>query len=236
MARGSKTFAATLAALLLAVALVACGGGEGSTSESTATQGKGQGAQFSSGYPKGSTSKKGASGAGSQATKEGEGQSEGGNAAGFTPEQHRDSGGGAAQYEVKGGDNSVQEFGQEADTSEFEAAATALHNFLDARAEGDWDAACRYISQGTIESLEKLIAQAKLPDKSCAAILGQISNPTVRQAMVEEARKADIGSLRTEGDRAYIIYTAGSKTILAMAMTNEDGEWKVASLGGTPLN
>jgi hypothetical protein len=228
--------AATFVALFFAVALVACGGGEDSTSGTAASQGQGQGGTSSKTGSTGSTSKNGASNGGSRSKSSGA-QGGGGSAAAFTPKEHRDSGGGAAQYQVKGGDNSVQEFGQEAGASEFEAAATALHNFLDARAEGNWAAACQYLSKSTTESFEQLAAQAKsIEDKSCGAILGKLTNPAAKQAMAEEAAKADIGSLRIEGDQAFLIYTAGSKTILAVPMANEGGKWKVASLAGTPLN
>jgi hypothetical protein len=226
--------AATFVALFFAVAVVACGGDDDSTSGTAATQAQAQGGQSPRSSSSRSAAKNGASG-NSQARSQGKPGSD--SAADFTAKQHQDSGGGSAQYVVKGGDNSVQEFGQEAGASEFEAAATALHNFLDARAEGNWAAACQYLSKSTIESFAQLAAQAKsIEDKSCGAILGQLTNPAAKQAMAEEAAKADIGSLRTEGERAFLIYTAGSKTILAMPMANEGDRWKVAGLAGTPLN
>jgi hypothetical protein len=155
----------------------------------------------------------------------------------FAPKPHNDSGGGSKQFEVKGGDNSVQEFGGEADASELDKAANALHNFLDARAEGNWAATCTYMSKATIESFEKLAAQSKQPGgASCAAILEKLMNPAARQSMKAEAEKANVRSLRTEGEQAFVIYTGLDGTILAMPMANEDGEWKVASLAGTPLN
>jgi len=234
VARGSKFFAAAISALLLAAALGACGGGDDSTSGTAASGDRATGPTSKTGST-GPTSRGGASNNGSQGEQSG-GQPEGGNAADFTPKQHQDSGGGAAQYQVKGGDNSVQEFGQEAGGSDFETAAAALHNFLDARAEGNWAAACQYMAKSTVESFEQLAARTKSSDTSCGAILAQITNPAAKQSMVEEAAKADIGSLRTEGDQAFLIYTAGSKTILAMPMANEGGQWKVASLAGTPLN
>lgn len=234
MARGSRFFAAAFSALLLVAGLGACGGGDDSTSGTAASRDRATDPSWKTGST-GPASKGGASDTGSQG-KQGEGQSGGDAAADFTPKQHQDSGGGAAQYQVKGGDNSVQEFGQEADGSDFEAAATALHNFLDARAEGNWAAACQYMSKSTIESLERFASQTKSSDKSCGAILAQITNPAAKQSLVEEAAKADIGSLRTEGNRAFLIYTAGGKTILAVSMANEGGQWKVASLAGTPLN
>jgi hypothetical protein len=52
-----------------------------------------------------------------------------------------------------------------------------------------------------------------------------------------EAAKANVGSLRIEGGRAFVIYRGSDgKTILAMPMVKEDGGWKVASVAGTPLN
>lgn len=222
-----------LAALFLALTLGACGGGSDSTS-STAGGGEQQSpnGRAAQGRSSGSTSNEGTAGGG----KGKESRVGGKEAAEFTPKQHQDSGGGAAQYEDKGGDNSVQEFGREADRSEFEAAATALHNFLDARAEGNWDATCRYLSKGTIESFERFAATAKSGEESCGGILEKITNPAAKQLLVEEAAKADIGSLRSEGNRAYLIYTTGGRTVFAMPMAREGDGWKVAGLAGTPLN
>ena len=166
-----------------------------------------------------------------------EGSSHKGEATEFTPKQHSDSGGGSQQYVQKGGDNSVQEFGKEADQQEFNAAAVALHDFLDARAEGNWAAACDYMSKSVVESFEKLAAQAKqLKDTSCAGILEKLTNPAAKSAMKQEAEQADVGSLRVEGDRSFVIYRGPKGTVLAMPMADEGGDWKVASLAGTPLN
>jgi hypothetical protein len=54
--------------------------------------------------------------------------------------------------------------------------------------------------------------------------------------MKAEAEKANIGSLRIEGEQAFVIYTGIDGTVLAMPMANEGGDWKVASLAGTPLS
>jgi hypothetical protein len=157
-------------------------------------------------------------------------------ASGFVPKQHEDSGGGSAQFRTKGGDNSVQEFGQEADDSERDEAATALHNFLDARAAEDWESACSFLAEEVRESLEKLAAQAdQAEDISCAGILAKLTNRAALPALRSEAARADVGSLRIEGDRAFILYRSGD-TVFTVPMANEDGSWKVASFAGTPLN
>lgn len=221
---------AALVALSVLAGLAGCGGGDGS--DSTAAQaGAGESTASDGAAKQGGAKEEGQGKSGSSAKQ----APDPGDASDFKPRPHDDSGGGAEQFKVKGGDNSVQEFGAEAGTSEFEAAATALHNFLDARAEGNWAAVCQYLSKATIESFEKLAAQTKGGNASCGATLAAITNPAARPELKAEAEKADVGSLRTEGEQAFLIYTTG-ETILAMPMADEAGTWKVASLAGTPLN
>jgi hypothetical protein len=225
--------------LLVALGLAACGGSD--SSSSTAAEAGGQ-SQAENGSGDGAA-KQGDAKNGGDEGKSGsdEGQSGGSGtaaeAAKFVPKHHNDSGGGSKQFEVKGGDNSVQEYGEEADAPELNAAAVALHNFLDARAEGNWAAACDYMSKAVIGSFEKLAANAKqIEDKSCAGILGKLTNPAAKQSMKAEAEKANVGSLRVEGEQSFVIYAGIDGTIMAMPMANEGGAWKVASLAGTPLN
>jgi hypothetical protein len=229
-----KTLAAALAVLLLAVGFAACGGGgdsAGSTSARSGSQDESSGGSTST-----QSEAKGRSDGEAGNEDQSHGSKTSGEAANFNPKHHSDTGGGSAQYKVKGGDNSVQEFGEEAEPEEFHAAAAALHDFLDARAEGNWDAACGYMSKAIIESFEKLAAHAKqIEAKSCAEILEKLTNPAAKAAMKAEAAKADVGSLRVEGDRSFVIYTGIKGDVLAMPMANESGEWKVASLAGTPL-
>jgi len=229
--RISKTLSVALAAFLLAVGLVACGSGGSDSSGSTSLEGANAGQSESGGSASGSgeTTSGGGGSEGSAAQSDEAGE--------FSAKHHNDSGGGSSQYKVKGGDNSVQEFGEEAEPKEFDAAAVALHDFLDARAEGNWAAACGYMSKTITEEFEKLAAQAKqIEDKSCAGILEKLTNPAAKSEMKAEAEKANVGSLRVEGDRSFVIYTGVKGTVLAMPMANEGGEWKVASLAGTPLS
>jgi hypothetical protein len=236
--RASKTLTAALIALLLAFGVAACGGGDDSDSTTEASgQQQSQADSASEGGDQSQESgpEQGDSSSGDSA--DGDSQSGGGDASDFVPKTHNDSGGGAEQFKVKGGDNSVQEFGEEAEPEEFDEAAVALHNFLDARAEGNWAAACQYMASSVIESFEKLAAQAKqIEDKSCGGILEKLTNPAAAQSLKEEAAKANVGSLRIEDERAFVIYTGIDGTIMAMPMADEDGDWKVASLAGTALS
>ncbi len=220
-----------LAALALAIGLTACGGGGGGSTSSTAT------GETSPRQGAGTTSAKEAEpggGSGSSGTGSTEPEPP---ASAFHPKPHHDSGGGSQQFIVKGGDNSVQEFGAEASEAELQAAATALHGFLDARAARNWAAACGYLAKSVTESFEQLAAQARGGEGGgCAAFLEKLTNPAAKGELRAEAAKADVGSLRTEGDRSFVIYTGIGGTVLAMPMTTEGGAWRVASLSGVPLN
>lgn len=166
----------------------------------------------------------------------------GGNGAGpgppasaFHPKRHEDSGGGSDQFKVKGGDNSVQEFGSEGSDADLQAAATALHGFLDARAERNWAAACGYLAGSARQSLSQALPGAENA-ATCAAGMAALSGK-VPTATLREAAQADVGALRTEGDRSFLIYRAPPEgTIYAMPMSRQGDNWKVAALSGLPLN
>lgn len=154
----------------------------------------------------------------------------------FTPRPHTDSGGGSEQFRTKGGDNSIQEFGAEAGGAEFDRAAVALHNFLDARAQGEWAAACEYLESGVAESLEQFASRSAQGEVSgCAAALERITNPAAAEELRAEAAKADVGSVRLEGERGFVLYRVDG-TVFAIPIANEGGAMKVAALAGVPLS
>jgi hypothetical protein len=216
-----------LAVACLAAALGGCGGG-GSSTASTQTS------EASTAAPKTSTTPP-------KGQEEGEGpkkssppppQQDNGT---FTARPHHDSGGGSAQFEVKGGDNSIQEFGEEGSESELRKAALALHGFLDSRAEGDFKAACSYLGADVAKSLQQLAAAAKgLKGADCPQLLAALAGGVPASALAEAAH-ADVGSLRFEGDRAFLIYRGAQQATYAISMVKEGGEWKVGGLAGTPL-
>lgn len=152
------------------------------------------------------------------------------------PQSARDSGGGSGQFLLEGGDNSIQEFGEEARTPEREVAAAVLHGFLDARAAGDWAAACGYASSGLVRSLRQSVAGVEASvGASCAVLLEGLTAGVPRRDL-REAASADVGSLRVEAGRGYLIYRgAPGGTVYAFPMLEEGGSWKVAALAGTVL-
>ena len=146
------------------------------------------------------------------------------------------SGGGSAQFRTKGGDNSIQEFGEEQGESELQEAAEAVHGFFVARATGDWTKACNYLSKQMSEQLEQLAASStSLKDKGCPSFL-QAFTSELSAATWREATAVDAGSLRQEGEQAFLIYYGEpDKTVYAMPLKVEDGEFKVGALSGNAL-
>jgi hypothetical protein len=146
------------------------------------------------------------------------------------------SGGGSGQFRVKGGDNSIQDFGEESGESELDEAATSLHDFYVARAEEDWPTACSHLSKTVAQQLEQLASQsAKLAGKGCAGLLSALTPPLPAKVQ-KELTVVDAGSLRTEGGRSFLIYRGAEGTVYAISMAQEGGAWKVGALAATPLS
>lgn len=222
-----------VAAALLALGAASCGDGDDSDPDAP-PPGMAQEEEAGSGGGDGAAREEG-EGAGEPGAGSGRGGVPGDSSGSFTPRSHEDSGGGAEQFRVRGGDNSIQDFGSEAGGSEFERAAAALHGYLDARAQGAWAAACSYLSSDTRRMLAKFASQSKrLKGRGCAATLAAFS-AGAKGALRAEANRADAGSLRVEGERGFVIYRGVEKTVFAIPMAREDGGWKVAALAPTPL-
>jgi hypothetical protein len=134
---------------------------------------------------------------------------------------------------VPGGDNSVQEYGVEADESERREAAIALQAYLNARAEGDWSAACSYLAQRPMEQLEKMQSAAAKQGKDlsgCAATMALLKEGEAQA--IEQARITEVLSFRGEGDisgnPSYLIFTGPpGNTLFSMPMYLQGGAWKV---------
>jgi hypothetical protein len=145
------------------------------------------------------------------------------------------SGGGSEQFRTKGGDNSIQEYGEEKDESELQEAAEVVHGFFVARATGEWAKACGYLSKAMAAQLEQLAGSSTtLKDKGCASFL-QAFTSELSAAAWRESTTVDAGSLRQEGEQAFLVYYGPDKTAYAMPLAVEDGQFKVGALSGDAL-
>jgi hypothetical protein len=145
------------------------------------------------------------------------------------------SGGGSAQFRTKGGDNSIQEYGEESGESELQEAAEVVHGFYVARAEEQWSTACSYLSKSNIEQLEQLASQSpQFKGADCATVLKAFTRP-LSASVDREITTVDAGSLRREGEQGFLIYYGAGHVKYAMPLRDEGGTWKVTALSGTTL-
>lgn len=140
---------------------------------------------------------------------------------------------GSSSFRTPGGDNSVQNFGEEADAAELDAAGTALANYLRARAEDDWAGQCRYLAQAARAPLEDLASSSpQLEGKGCAAVLSGLMAGTPKSTRAN-TMTAGIASLRFEGDRGFALYHGAKGVDYFVSMVKEDGEWKAGAIAPT---
>ncbi len=154
--------------------------------------------------------------------------------------QERTPGSKAVAPEVpiaEGGDNSIQAFGLEGDEDQAEQAAQMLGDYLDARARGDWAAACEAASAELERQLEELFERAKAKEaaqkpQGCAAILELVFGSSPKAAL-KAVQIEEVLSFRIRDDGyAYLIFKSeGAAKFIAMA--NDEGVWKVNTLEPT---
>lgn len=136
----------------------------------------------------------------------------------------------------EGGDNSIQDFGSEASTADRAAAGRALQAYYDALASGDTEAACALLTAKTREGIQRTLEQLQgqggnLP-KTCPEILKLTTNP---RSGSPQLRIDELLSLRRQGDDAFLIYRAGDGKVYSIAMSDENGDWKVGGVSASPL-
>jgi hypothetical protein len=229
MVERGRWVAAVAAFALLGTGAVACGDDDSGSSTTAPPVGNGAQANETSG----GKAARGDQGGGAATGQSGDG---GGGEGSDSASADRDSGGGVEQFVTPGGDNSVQEFGSEADEGELRDAAAVLHAFLDARAAGDWPETCSHLAVEVLESFKRFATESpELRGSECPELLAGASGPATEDAR-REAAVADVGAMRVEGDRGYVLYHGAGKTPYAIPMSREGGEWKVAAFAGVPLS
>lgn len=238
---GKWPLAAAVVVVLATVLFAACGSSDSSSStEATSTGGSTTSAQNSDEQQ----SQGGQSQSGSQEQSKNQGSPEGGNSSQGDRQSEGShsnavaplnvSGGGSAQFRTKGGDNSIQEFGEESE-SELQEVAEIVHGFYTARAEENWDAACSYLAKSNLEQLVKLVSQApKLKGAGCSEALNAFTQP-LPPALEREVTTVDAGSFRREGDQGFLLYYGPDRAVYSMPMREEGGAWKVAALSGSAI-
>jgi hypothetical protein len=219
-----KIAAALLAAMLCAAALAACGGGDSSTATTTSgavtqpTEAGGSGSQ-------GGSSKE-SPGSGERSPEEDSGA---GGGSGSSGEERSSS------FRTPGGDNSIQEYGSEADAEERAKATKTIATFYSASGGEDWAKVCGALSAKNVESMKQFakripnVKSADCPGVLAVLISGGKGNPP-------ERIKGGVVSLRVEGDIGFALFHGVNGKNYAFPLTLEEGEWKLTSLAPTPLS
>jgi hypothetical protein len=138
-------------------------------------------------------------------------------------------------FRVPGGDNSIQEYGQEQDAGERAAAMAPIAALYRALYSGDWNEVCdTYLSSTNVKQIELLAEKSpKLKGKGCADVLSGLNQtPGVKGP---DTPDGGIVAFRTEGDTGFAIYWGIDGKGYAFALKSEGGGWKLTSLAPTPL-
>ena len=221
----SKTLLALAVVAMFALGLSACGGGDSgdstatTASESTATTPAQDGGSSGQGQSQGKGDDQGGSQDHSQ-----QGSDDSSGSGDPAAEE------GSAPFRTPGGDNSIQNFGEEPDETEFEAAERVATEFLEARAKSNWAGMCATLAAQAVEPLEQLAAKSpQLKGKGCAALLASVLSSTPASSRANTLTDG-IASFRVQGDRGFALYHGPDGVDYFLVMFEEDGEWKVGSL------
>ena len=126
------------------------------------------------------------------------------------------------------------EFGEEGDEAEREEAEAVVSDFLAAHSKEDWDAACELLSKPMLDKLERLATTSTgLEDTSCPAFLEAFVVLSAQEK--KEGAEIKEGSLRRQGSKGYLIYSASGENVYAMPLDQQDGEWRVAAISAQHL-
>jgi hypothetical protein len=137
----------------------------------------------------------------------------------------------------EGGDNSIQDYGSEASEADRAAAGRALQAYYDALVSGDTEGACALLTSRIRDGVEKTLEQlggqggSKAPT-TCAQILKLTVRTGPRSPQLQ---LTELLSLRRQGDDAFLIYRAGDGKVYAIAMSEENGDWRVGGVSAAPL-
>jgi len=129
----------------------------------------------------------------------------------------------------RGGDNSVQTFGAEAEVDQREQALATLSAYLNARVARQWEKACAATSEEFKEQLATLvdIGKGKEKPEGCAETLRLFFRSFPRSVLRQSAQIKELLSFRVKDDYAYVIFRGAGGEVKFIAMADDDGEWKV---------
>lgn len=220
------------------------GGGDkggGSKDGAGGEDGGGAGAGGDGGDGDGSASGTGDGGSGGDSGKGNSSKGIGQGAPTFTgpPTKHKhpapEDGDRSGPFRVAGGDNSIQDYGEEQDAEERAEATKPIAALYAALESGEWGVVCStHLSSPNLQQIELLAEKSpQIKGQSCAQVLGGLNQSFGRQG--PDTPDGAIVSFRVEGDTGFAIWWGIDGKGYAMPLKSEGGAWKLTSLAPTPL-
>jgi hypothetical protein len=134
---------------------------------------------------------------------------------------------GAAGFRRPGADNSIPEFGSEADGRVRAVATAALNAYLAARAAGQWGKSCSYLGAAINRQVAAFVKASQGQSPNCTALLKTI---TEQSSEVARPLRGPLAAFRVEDDRGFALFYGPRRQPYMIPMVREGGSWKVNEL------
>ena len=129
---------------------------------------------------------------------------------------------------------SIASYGHEAAGGDRTAVVAALHGYLSAIAAGNWPAACGDLSSTIKRQLATVLARAAgSGGDGCAPALQALIGRTP-QSLRRAQMRVRVIAVRTDGDRAFVLYRSPVMPRATIAMLRESGRWTAGVLANAP--
>jgi hypothetical protein len=116
----------------------------------------------------------------------------------------------------------VEDFGEEADPADHDAATRAVQEFLHARAEGDSAKECSLMAASAVEG------------QRCTEVVEAVRS-RIQAKTLAQVDRIQVTGVRIEGDSGFVLYRNARGLELAFPVVREGSGWKVASIAGQSL-
>jgi hypothetical protein len=129
---------------------------------------------------------------------------------------------------------SIASYGHEAAGGDRTAVVAALHGYLAAIAAGNWPTACGDLSSTIERQLAAVLARADgSGGDGCARALQALIGRTP-QSLRRAQMRVRVIAVRTDGDRAFVLYRSPVMPRATISMLRESGRWTAGVLANAP--
>jgi hypothetical protein len=129
---------------------------------------------------------------------------------------------------------SIASYGHEAAGGDRTAVVAALHGYLAAIAAGNWPTACGDLSSTIKRQLAAVLARAAgSGGDGCARALQALIGRTP-QSLRRAQMRVRVIAVRTDGDRAFVLYRSPVMPRATISMLRESGRWTAGVLANAP--